>query len=270
MRRLRKSLKSFLLSQRVAVTKTTDPKLVKNFMDMVRPVSTNHALIRVGGAGDGGYLVPDDLDGIAACFSPGVSTTSDFESDLAGRGIRCYLADYSVDAPPIRNDLFDFEKKFLGQIEDDVYMTLDGWVKRKAPAEGDLLLQMDIEGAEYDVIVETSRETFRRFRIIVVEFHGLDGLLHKGSYTLLKLAFRKLLKDFDVVHIHPNNCSPILRYRGLQVPPVLEFTLLRKDRIASRTPAQSFPHPLDRTNVAANPDFALPACWYRSGENPAP
>ena len=30
----------------------------------------------IGGAGDGGYLVPDDLDGIEYCFSPGVNLIS--------------------------------------------------------------------------------------------------------------------------------------------------------------------------------------------------
>lgn len=39
-------------------------------------------LIRLGPNGDGGYLVPDDLTGIEACFSPGVCATSEFENTV--------------------------------------------------------------------------------------------------------------------------------------------------------------------------------------------
>ena len=43
------------------------------------PVKTEHELIRIGGSKDGGYLVPNDLSGIQACFSPGVSDLADFK-----------------------------------------------------------------------------------------------------------------------------------------------------------------------------------------------
>jgi hypothetical protein len=49
----------------------------------MRPVSTKYDLIRLGGPHDGGYLVPNGLVGIQACFSPGVSKVSNFELDLA-------------------------------------------------------------------------------------------------------------------------------------------------------------------------------------------
>ena len=36
------------------------------------PYTTEHKLVRVGGDNDGGYLIPDDLEGIAADFPPAV------------------------------------------------------------------------------------------------------------------------------------------------------------------------------------------------------
>jgi len=67
------------------------------FLKKIRPMTTNIPLIRVGSADDGGYLVPDDLEGIKICFSPGVAQQSDFELAMAQRGITCFMADYSVD-----------------------------------------------------------------------------------------------------------------------------------------------------------------------------
>jgi hypothetical protein len=225
-------------------------------------VRTNHDLIRIGGQGDGGYLVPNDLEHISACFSPGVAKVADFELDLANRGIKCFLADHSVDVPPIHHDLFDFEKKHLGPTEDSVFTTLESWVARKAPNQTDFILQMDIEGAEYAVILDTSSETLRKFRILVIEFHELDAIRDKFGFRLANLAFRKILKDFEVVHIHPNNYSKPIVYKDYQIPPALEFTFLRKDRIATRQRTFDFPHALDRTNCAHKEDFSLPKCWF--------
>ena len=229
---------------------------------MVRPVSSDCDLIRVGGQGDGGYLLPDDLDGIDACFSPGVAATSTFELELARRGIKSFMADASVERPPVSNDMFDFEKKFLGSADADPFMTLGSWVSRKAPVGGDLLLQIDIEGSEYDVFLSAERELLKRFRIIVVEFHKLDGLLHEVGYKLIKLTFEKLLQDFAIVHVHPNNARSLVSYKSFQIPPLMEVTFHRRDRLRNIRPTETFPHRLDQKNVQNLADITLPQCWY--------
>jgi hypothetical protein len=45
-----------------------------SFLRSVHPILTPYALIKLGGMYDGGYLLPDDLAGVEACFSPGVVT----------------------------------------------------------------------------------------------------------------------------------------------------------------------------------------------------
>ncbi len=240
-----------------------NPDRLSHFFRLVKPVTTNYPLIRIGGQFDGGYLIPDDLDGIEVCFSPGVSTVADFEVDLANRGIECFMADYSVDSPPIQHKLFHFEKKYLGPSENSMYMTLENWVKKNAANQTDCILQMDIEGGEYGVIFDTSSEILRKFRIMVIEFHALYALIDKFGWELITLSFTKILKDFALVHIHPNNCCPSIIYDKYEIPPVLEFTFLRKDRIKNTGPSLVFPHPLDRKNVPQNDDFPLPDCWYK-------
>jgi hypothetical protein len=237
---------------------------VRDLLHKLRPYETDKELIRIGGEGDGGYLVPNDLTGIEYCFSPGVARTASFESDLAGRGIRSFLADYSVDAPPIASDMFTFEKKYLGAVNNDIYMTLETWVEKSLPGyRGDLLLQMDIEGSEYDVMLETSAQFWKKFRIVVVEFHGLHTMFNKYGLKSFRYCFQKLLDHFDIVHIHPNNGTNTVRKGDLQIPGVMEITFLRKDRIQSRKPRNVFPHALDQPNIPGKPELNLPDCWYR-------
>ena len=234
---------------------------------LVRPVTTNHPLIRIGSRHDGGYLVPDDLTGIAACFSPGVSTNVAFELDLAGRGIQSYMVDASIDALPAHNDAFTFDSLWLGATDDagSKRISLDSWVSKYAPdpAAGDLLLQMDIEDAEWVTLAAVSRDTLARFRIIVLELHDLTSLASRKGNLYIKSIFKKLREDFDVVHAHPNNYFAPERVKGVSIHPILEITLLRRDRINSSRPTEEFPHPLDSRNLVRRPDVRLRPIWYR-------
>ncbi len=76
-----------------------------------------------------------------------------FEAAIVARGISCFLADASVSGPPIAGPLIHFDRKFLGVVDDDLTTTMDTWVKAYAPPTGDLILQMDIEGAEWPVLL---------------------------------------------------------------------------------------------------------------------
>jgi hypothetical protein len=259
--RIRDFIYRSLLGRNFAVSPYAHRTEIAAFLRSVRPVTTEHPLVRFGGPGDGGYLMPDDLAGVRTCFSPGVSTVADFEEDLARRGVRSFMADYSVEGPPKENPLFHFEKKHLGSGNDDKFMTLQAWVDRNAPGETDMVLQMDIEGGEYPVILSTPPAFFRRFRTLVIEFHAVDTLAERSGFRLIGRAFERLLADFDVVHAHPNNYAPVLEHDGFQLPCVMEFTFHRKDRSRRRTPTAAFPHPCDRPNDTGRPDLVLPACW---------
>jgi hypothetical protein len=231
-------------------------------MALLHPVRTEHELIRIGGDGDGGYLVPNDLSGISRCFSPGVAEAADFEEDLARRGIRSFMADYSVDSPPFSNPAFHFEKRFLGAFNSDVFTTLPDWVERHAPADDDdMILQMDIEGGEYETLLATPEQFLSRFRIIVIEIHNLRDLMTPLGNQLIGNTFQKLTRNHLVVHSHPNNCGVPFRYRNAIFPSALEVTLLRKDRVTKTDLAADFPHELDKPCVSYLPDYPLPECW---------
>jgi hypothetical protein len=241
----------------------TDGAKVAELISLLRPHDLGVALVRLGGERDGGYLVPDDFDGIRHCFSPGVSDVADFERALSDRGIFSFLADYSVDAPPAGLKDCSFTKAYVGSRDTDRTMRLETWIERSLGGDtGDLILQMDIEGAEYETLLSTPPEVLRRFRTMVVEFHSMNKLSNPYQFRLADAVFRKLMDDFEVAHIHPNNGSGSVGVSGLEIPRLMEFTFLRKDRVKRKAPAARFPHPLDRPNLPNRPDLVLPQCWW--------
>jgi hypothetical protein len=245
-------------------TGLTERKQLDDLIKKLHPVSADKELVRFGPKGDGGYLIPNDLVGIEACFSPGVEFISGFEKDCADAGMMVFMADKSVDKPEILNEKFHFTKKYVGVTSSDDFMTLDDWVNISLPcSQSDLLLQIDIEGYEYETFLGMSDNLLKRFRIIVAEFHSLDQLWSRPFFMLASHVFEKILQSHVCVHMHPNNCIRLLRSHGLDIPPVCEFTFLRKDRLDSISRCTLFPHPLDCDNTR-NPHMALPTCWYES------
>ena len=100
--RIQRAFVTLCLNAGFSVAMQSDSHAVRDLIARLHPVATEHPLIRAGSDGDGGYLIPDDLTGIAACFSPGVDNRATFESALIARGIPCFLADASVNDAPIR------------------------------------------------------------------------------------------------------------------------------------------------------------------------
>lgn len=244
--------------------------------NFLRPKPSPFPLLRIGGQSDGAYLVPDDLAGISDCFSPGVANRKDFEDELLARcGIRSHLMDYSSTPSllltPLEPGKQFFREKWLGGATSGDVMSLDDWVASDAgPVGGDLIMQMDIEGAEYSVLESASPQVLSRFRIILVELHGLaEKMISPDEMQLLTLPLvRKLDESFVSVHVHANNCCGMRRVAGVgpKIPNVLELTLLRKDRLTSPSlPAKArpvLPHPLDiRKNAVSKPYVELDQGW---------
>lgn len=236
---------------------------LEKLLHSLRPVKTKYPLIRIGGDNDGGYLVPDDLAGIDTCFSPGVAETAAFEKDLLARGIKSHLADASVDVVPEGLPVLSFEKKFIGAINDETTMTLEKWLSDKRCFMGDYILQMDIEGSEYETIIATPIDVLRQFRIIVMEIHHAEAWFNNPiAWDAIHVFFAKLLQDFHVVHLHPNNNCPFISADDVLIPTTFEMTLLRKDRAVPEGFCTEFPHPLDQPNVTDKDDRPLPESMY--------
>jgi len=243
---------------------TMSTQQMRHLAEVIAPKQTGIDLIRLGGTGNGGYLVPDDLEGLSGSFSPGIGQTATFDEEMLARDIPCFLADASVSGPPISHPNLTFDPLFLGPETNGRYISLDDWVARHATSKGDLILQMDIEGAEYDVFAAASDEVLSRFRVVLVEFHRVHLCLRAGGYKKIFNTLEKLHKWYVPVHIHPNNARPSVRYGEFTVPRTIEISYLRRDRVKDElTPVEFLPHALDVANIPSHPDPALPAWMWQ-------
>lgn len=102
-----------------------------NFFKKIKVYNLGYSLIRIGSYNDGGYLIPNILDKIDFCFSPGCGQLTNFENDLKKRGIKSYIADYNVSNNFIKNSKLDITKKFINIFNDKKNITLSNWINLK-------------------------------------------------------------------------------------------------------------------------------------------
>jgi len=249
------------------------PPDVERVFRFFRPKPSPVPLIRVGGIKDGAYLVPDCLRGVAACFSPGVANRKDFEDEvLESHGLRSHMMDFSSNqgefAAPLAEGMQTFEKKWLSPDGGPDSVNLSDWIERREP-QGDLILQMDIEGGEYENLLGTPLDTLKRFRVMVIEFHNLYTMMCSEDREEVLLPLVEHLEgEFVSIHAHPNNCCPsrLLFNSGVRMPEVLEVTFLRLDEFqgfdASSLIGPKLPHPEDISrNVRGNRYLGLGFGW---------
>ena len=233
-----------------------------NFFMIIRPLETSKKMIRIGSGQDGGYLVPDDLEGIKYCFSPGVGDNSSFEEDLYSKyKIHSYLCDNSVEYPNSKSNGIKFLKKHLGLSDTDSTISFRKWLSNNK-IDNEMILQMDVEGFEYDFLFDTTAEDLNKFRIIIIEFHSFEDIFTYHGFKLINSSFLKILKTHSVVHIHPNNIISPFSYKGIEIPTGIEVTFYNNSRILKKSFNKSFPHFLDKPCIKENEDFPLPRIFY--------
>lgn len=241
---------------------TSEEELTRLIAEL-RPVVSPFPLVRIGPMADGGYLLPDDFKDIVGVVSGGIGNNAGFDLALARRGLPVVMTDRSILNPPVLHPRFRFIRKHIGSVDSPETVTLSGLLQNMGSSDGDLILKLDIEGAEYEALSAASVADMVRFRTIVVELHDLDKLAIAAHFGPMAAAIRKLTTNHAVVHIHPNNCAKPKAFGAISLPPVMEFTLYRRDRLADQAHWQvEFPHTLDVQNVPRKDPVLLPFCWF--------
>lgn len=114
-----------------------------------------------------------------------------------------------------------------------------------------IFLKMDIEGGEYELlpliaeVVKITPETFCGF---CIEFHKVGTRLEEIRHFLKRLGL-----SFAIVHLHANNCSPLVN----GFPDTIEVTLAPRTDIRSQQITELPRRELDVPNSSVDSDYIL-------------
>lgn len=203
---------------------------IREFYSLLRPFECGINLVRYGPVQDGGYLMPETTFLWEGIVSPGVGATFAFEESLANSDTKVLLVDGSITQPKnLPSNFFFYKKMITSDICDETQITIN-----KILVDHDLvgkrnLLQIDIEGAEWEVLGNLAESDLLEFTIIIVEFHDLSSLIDSEVFKQRIRTINRLLKDFFVCHLHINNAGGFYFFNGKRYPVVVECTLVRNN-----------------------------------------
>lgn len=209
---------------------------IENFFDLLQPRVSQVELVRLG-KDDGSYVIPNDLEGIAHCISPGYGGLSSFEEDLFTRyGIPSTIIDKEITEQATPGVVFT--KRFLDTFTNDheENISIDNVVDSLGVPRDDLLLQLDIEGNEWLVLRSLSYDTLSRFRIVAIELHSLPLIRERFIYEkIFSPSLLKMLEIFDIVsyEVHKPSGFWTLDHKRW-FPDTVIVTFHRKDRTSSK------------------------------------
>jgi hypothetical protein len=216
--------------------------------------------VRIGNPlGDGGYVLANRLRPGQKVYSYGIEDDVSFDLDLAHRELCLFMYDHTIDQLPSMHANFRFYRQGIGAKDEPDYSLyrLESHIRNNGHTDHDMILKMDIEGAEWDVLDKMEPALLERFEQVIIEAHGCENLGDSGFRARFVRIFSKLVKYFHLIHVHANNHLPIFDVLGLQIPSLLELTFLRKG-LGEATPWRTFiPCELDSPNRPGTDDYVL-------------
>jgi len=256
----KKILKKTLSNIGISTYGSVKKKEILKIIDLLRPLNLGFECIRLGGNSDGSYIVPKILEDIKFCFSAGYGGDCSFEKNLEDYNIKTFLADYSFDAPTqLKN--FEYLKKFIKSYSSHKSININEWIEQRVPKnEKKMILQIDIEGSEYEIIHAISENNLERFDIIIIEFHNLFMINNQIFYKYFIECIYKLKKHFEIFYLQPNNCCGVSNFDDVIFPNILEITFLNKSK-AIKKDKFTFKN-LEVKNISNKEKIILPNYWY--------
>ena len=225
----------------------------------LEPVSiTGHRKIRIGGAGDGGYVMLDEFQDVEAAYSLGIKDDVTWDLDIAKRNIPVFQYDHTIDALPAQHQLFHWFKTGIAAAPAAGYDTLQNLIEKNGHQNSkNLLLKCDIEGAEWDMFGLIPQKRLDQFGQIVAEFHGWQEIHRAEFAAIVERAVSKLTASHRLVHVHGNNNSALAIVGGIALPASMEMTFIRTAGRPFTRCEETFPGALDTPCWPHRADYHL-------------
>jgi hypothetical protein len=248
-----------------ADTDKTNATKVKNILNLLKPrvPITNKHKIRVGSMrGDGGYVMLDNFERDQVVYGMGIGGDFSWEDDIShrvGRGVDVLMYDPTIEPPVITPPLKFYKLGICGDnTKAENLLTFKEILKKDGNLDKEnIILKIDVEGAEWDAFSTTSQKILEKFSQIVVEFHDVLDL-SDTHYGMMMSALEKLSKTHEVIHVHANNYGRYGVVGGIPLPDTFEITYLRKKDWEFTKNTRTYPiKGIDLPNNSSEADYIL-------------
>jgi hypothetical protein len=190
-------------------------------------VSNNITWKRFGSPGDGGYLLKDEISKSDICISLGVGDNYTFDLDIAKYCQQVLMFDHTIDHPQLLSSNMSFKKIGIASVEVEKFTTIERIIS-ELPVESDLILKIDIEGAEWEILESITCDTLKRFKQIAAEFHNLHAIHDTEHFERIMNALSKISQTHFLANFHINNWASYQLVAGVPFPDVVEVTYIRR------------------------------------------
>ncbi len=220
----------------------------------VQPVTlANCELERFGEKNDGGYLLCGNLLGdVRSAYSYGISGYDQWGCDVSARlTVPVHEYDcFNLTRPMCQTGRPVFHGECIGnsrRVEDGrPFDTIENHVRLNGDAGKQIVVKMDVEGAEWETFLGISDNLLQRIDQMAVEFHGID----EGRFIL---AIWRLKQFFYIASLHWNNFA--CTFGEAPFPSSVYELLLVNKRIGVPAPGTPVvPSLLNRPNNPGWPD----------------
>ena len=198
-----------LTPEKIEITLTTSMNYYSELHKLLHIAKVeDFDLVRIGRDNDGGYILLDDFKTGGIAYSFGISNDVSFDKDIASKGYDVFMYDHTIEGLPKQekeNPRFHFFRQGIadGKTQDERLKSLEYFISQNHHEnQRDMILKMDVEGAEWGFLESVKTETLSQFSQLIFEFHGINNpYFHKSILNTLK----KINKTHQLVHLHGQN-----------------------------------------------------------------
>jgi hypothetical protein len=227
---------------------------------LLQPVTlSNCTLERFGEPFDGGYLMCANLlGGAKTAYSYGISGYDKWGCDVSKRigGVVHQYDCFNLTRPACDGGNTVFHEECVGDAhkldEGRVFDTIERQLFHNGDGTHHVVMKMDVEGAEWDSLLQTPDEVLQRIEQLSIELHGVNDPRYLAT-------IKKLTRFFYVVNIHYNNyaCTPDVAPFPTWAYEVLFVSKRLGILDGSGKRPRGGRHPLDAPNEPGRPDCQL-------------
>ena len=218
----------------------------------------NFDLVRIGHNNDGGYILLDDFKPGGIAYSFGISDDVSFDKDIASKGYDVFMYDHTIEKLPENNSKFHFFRQGIadGVTQDERLKSLEYFItQNNHENQRDMILKMDVEGAEWGFFESVKSETLSQFSQITFEFHNI---INPSNPEKILSILRKINETHQLIHLHANNNGAYITVGGKNFCSLFEVTYVLRDKYKFVSDYDvNLPLSLDMLNNTDYPEIIL-------------